>query len=62
LTGARPRPPVEIDHEKSLYPGPLRIPFSLRADITLAAVRLHPAEADVEGGKADGLRPTSSHG
>ncbi|MDD3565806.1 MAG: hypothetical protein PHN90_09080 [Methanothrix sp.] len=48
--GTRPRPPVGVEYEKSLCPSPPRIPFSLRADITLAAVRLHPAEADVEGG------------
>ena len=36
--GGEQRPPVEIDYEKSLYPGPQRIPFSPRADITLAAV------------------------
>ncbi len=45
--------------KRAYAPGPPRIPFSLRADDTLAAVRLHPAEADVEGGRADGLRPTS---
>ncbi len=43
--------------KKSLCPGPQRIPFSPRADNTLAAVRLHPAEAVVEGGRAGGLRP-----
>ncbi|MDD5769163.1 MAG: hypothetical protein PHW55_11345, partial [Methanothrix sp.] len=36
--GGEQRPPVEIDYEKSLYPGPQRIPLSLRADNTLAAV------------------------
>ena len=56
-TGGEQRPPVEIDYEKSLYPSPQRIPLSLRAYNTLAAVRLHPAEADVEGGAADGIRP-----
>jgi hypothetical protein len=54
---AKPRPPVGVESEKSLYPGPQRIPLSLRADNTLAEIRLHPAEAEVEGGKAGGLRP-----
>jgi len=54
---ARPRLPVGFEYEKSLCPGPQRIPFSFRAENTLAAVRLHPAEAVVEGGRAGGLRP-----
>ncbi len=36
--GTRPRPPVGVEYEKSLCPSPPRIPFSLRADNTLAAV------------------------
>ena len=34
-TGARPRPPVGVEYEKSLYPSPQMIPFSFRADNTL---------------------------
>jgi len=56
--GAKQRPPVEIESEKSLCSRPPRIPFSLRAANTLAQVRLHPAEADVEGGKADWRLPS----
>jgi len=37
-TGREQRPPVGIDDEKSLCPSPQRIPLSLRADNTLAAV------------------------
>ncbi len=32
------RPPVGVDYEKSLCPSPPRIPFSFRADFTLATV------------------------
>ncbi len=45
--------------KKSLCPGPQRIPFSPRADNTLAAVRLHPAEAVVEGGRAGPGAPST---
>jgi hypothetical protein len=55
--GGEQRPPVGSNLKRAYAPAPPRIPFSLRADITLAAVRLHPAEADVEGGAVDGLRP-----
>ncbi len=52
--GCRSRPNLK----RAYAPGPQRIPFSPRADFTLAQVRLHPAEADVEGGKADWRLPS----
>ena len=56
--GGEQRPPVEIDYKKEPMPQALRgSPSPPGPTSPSPRSRLHPAEADVEGGAADGLRP-----